>query len=362
LARKQRTIAIGQEKEEIRRIIEETGMKYATIPNGLFDDIYTKNNIKGLVQEEIGGKKQWIEGDTKFTELELIVFIFLQFMMMNKFTLTYTQFAEYIGCSSKQLKVVLKRLQHFKGVTNARYSTHTDGIVIDEEKEVPLITEKLHTAYNPKTKKNQKTLHWYTNYIPNHKETKNKSGESIKPINFFLVTLDDFELLINEKLTRNEFVTYLFLLKAYKPSVDVNHQMYWKLSTISEHLNYKLVTTVHNHIEKLLSLNIDSVPLLEEIRPKNYDMQISKGEEPSSRYIPIFNPKKLVEMDSAKEEMNSSKVEMSFSEQEMSSENMETDNPKVEMSFEKEEIGLSEQEMSYYEKEMTVEELEALFE
>lgn len=359
MARKKR-ILIGKGKKEINKLIEETGMKYVTIPNGLFDDIYCKSEVKGVIQQEgEDGKKQWVESDTKFTELELIVFIFLQFMMLNKFTLTYTQFADYIGCSSKQLKVVLKRLQYFKGITNSRYSRYEEKTVVGEENEVPLISEKVHTAYNPKTKKNQKTLHWYTNYIPNHKVVKDKAS---KPINFFIVTFSDFNLLIDGKLTRNEFITYLFLLKAYKPSVDDNHQMYWKLSTIAEHLNYKLTSTIHSHIEKLLDLHIGETALLKEIRPKNYDSQIDKGEEPSSRYIPIFNPQKLREMDLEKSETSLPEVEMSFDETETDSENKEIDVPKEEMNSDNIEVDLPKKEKNNQKKEMTEEEMEAMFE
>ncbi|MGO5010812.1 hypothetical protein ACTQ5K_02840 [Niallia sp. Sow4_A1] len=359
MARKKR-ILIGKGKKEINKLIEETGMKYVTIPNGLFDDIYCKSEVKGVIQQEgEDGKKQWVESDTKFTELELIVFIFLQFMMLNKFTLTYTQFADYIGCSSKQLKVVLKRLQHFKGITNSRYSKYEDKMIVEDENEVPLISEKVHTAYNPKTKKNQKTLHWYTNYIPNHKVVKDKAS---KPINFFIVTFSDFNLLIDGKLTRNEFITYLFLLKAYKPSVDDNHQMYWKLSTIAEHLNYKLTSTIHSHIEKLLDLHIGETALLKEIRPKNYDSQIDKGEEPSSRYIPIFNPQKLREMDLEKSETSLPEVEMSSNQREINVENNEINISDKETNLNNQEIILSEKETDNQKKEMTEEEMEAMFE
>lgn len=303
--RQKRTLVKGEPERqkvinEVKNIIQTTGMKYAIIPNGIFDELYIKE-------------------ETKFTELDMITYVFLQFMMINKFTLTHKDFAEYIGCSSKQLKIVLNRLQQFKAKTNAVYYPYEDKVKIVDEKEVPLISEKMHSAYNPKTKKNKKTLHWYTNFIPYYKSTKKKDQEVLLPENFFMVTLEDFELLINGVLTRTEFVTYLFFLRAYKFGANDDKQVYWKLSTITEMLNYRLVETVHKHVEKILNLSINSIPLLEEIRPKNYDMQIMKGEEPSSKYIPRYNTSKMVEMSfgkmevgSVNEEVNSEKVEVSF--------------------------------------------------
>jgi hypothetical protein len=314
---------IQQLRSDIRKIIEDTGMKYVLIPNGIFDDFYTNK-------------------DKQFTELDMTVYIFLQFMMVNKFTLNYKKFADYIGCSSKQLKEVLKRLQQFKGKTNAVYYSYEDKVKITDETEVSLISEKTHSAYNPKTMKNQKTLHWYTNYIPYYKAQK----KEVVPFNFFMVTLEDFDLLTEGKLTRNEFITYLFFLKAYKYGSADEHQMWWKLSTITETLNYKLVKSLHKHMGKILSLKINEVPLLEEIRPKNYDLQILKGEEPSSRYIPRFNTSKMMEMNFGKVEMNSLNEEVNSEIQEVNFENKE-------MSFQKEEVSFTNEEMDSPEWEMT---------
>lgn len=323
--RQKRTIVKG--KEEIRKIIEENGMKYVLISNGILDEFYTD----GTVDER------------QFTELDVTVYIFLQFLMVNKLTLSYEEIASYLGCSSKQLKKVLIRLQEFKGKVNAVYYPYEDRVKIIDEKSVPLITEKTHSAYNPKTMKNEKRLHWYTNYIPYYKAVK----KEVVPVNFFMVTLDDLDLLTNKVLTRNEFVTYLFFLKAYKYGTSDEHQMWWKLSTIAETLNYKLVKTLHKHIEKILSLTINNIPLLEEIRPKNYDLQIDKGEEPSSRYIPRFNLSKMVEMNFGKQEVNSLNLEMDFLNEEVNFEKQEVDSRKEEVNFTKEEMDSPEWEMTF---------------
>ncbi|MEH7419598.1 hypothetical protein V7266_30665 [Neobacillus drentensis] len=312
--RQKRTIVTNK---DIRNMIEDNGMKYVLIPNGIFDELYMD--------------------EKQFTELDMTVFIFLQFMTVNKITtLNYEEMAKCVGCSTKQLKLVLKGLQEIKGKTNARYYSYEDKVEIVEEMEVSLISEKEHSAYNPKTRKNQKTLHWYTNYIPYYKSNKYEAV----PVSFFMVTLEDLDLLTNKQLSRNEFVTYLFFLKAYKYGAADDKQMWWKLSTIAGTLNYKLVETVHNHVEKILNLKINGTPLLEEIRPKNYDLQISKGEEPSSRYIPRYNNSKMVEKKFGKQEVNLLKEKMDLLYEEMSSkveevnfENMEVNSIDLEMVF-----------------------------
>jgi hypothetical protein len=310
---------------EIRNIIEENGMKYVLIPNGIFDELYMK---------------ELDEDEQRFSELDLVAYIFLQFMMVNKFTLNYEDFAGYIGCSSKQLKVALKRLREFRGKVNAKYSAAIDKVKLIVECEVPLISEKTHSAYNPKLKKNIKKLHWYTNFIPYYKQTKKVGKEINLPYNFFMITIEDFDLLTNGTLSRNEFITYLYLLKTYKYGANDESQMYWKLSTIAENLQYKMTGTIHKHIEKLLDLKIGDVPLLEEIKPKNYNLQILKGEEPSSRFIPRYNTSKMMEMDFGKQEMSSEEMEMSF-------EKLEMDSKKVEMGFSEEEMNSPEWEMTF---------------
>ncbi|MFJ7680322.1 hypothetical protein ACIQXQ_20045 [Peribacillus sp. NPDC097198] len=347
--RQKRTILKG--KDAIKKIIEDNGMRYTFIHNGLFDELFTKESIKGLVPVRINdpdnpGKTitTWEMGETKITELEVVVYIFLQFMMINKFTLNYKEFADYIGCSSKQIKVALNRLESFEGTTNGKYSSAEDRITIVDERSVNLITPKMHSAYLPTIKGSIHSRHWYTNYIPNYKKSKD---DKLLPVQFFMVSIDDFELLTEGVLSRTEFLTYLFLLKSYKYGTKDEGQMWWRLSTIAETLNYKLVKTVHTHIEKLLNTKKDGVPLLEEIRPNNYELQILKGEEPASRYLPRYNTAKMKEMNFGKQEMSFEKEEMSLDKQEMDYAETEVDLPKQEMKYPKQEMDDEEWEMPF---------------
>ena len=343
-------------KENVRNMIKENGMEYIMLNNGIFDDLFEMDKLDGVIQVKTNPEtkeKERITGETKFSELEMIVFIFLQFMMKNSFTLSKEEIADYVGCSTKQLRLILERLRYFRAKCNSRYYAREDKIVPNEFNEgtTRLVSEKTYVAYNPKSKKNQKRLHWFTDYMPSHKFEEIEGKTVATPLDFFLVTIKDFDLLTNGTLTRTEFITYLFLLRRYKSGAPDEKQMHWKFSTIAEKLNYKLPGTVQNHIEKLLSVEINGTPLIKEIRPKNYELQIEKGEEPSARFIPVYNPQILGEMDSEKEEVSSN-------EKEVNSRIWEDDFVEVEVGFPKEEVNISKEEVGYQKVETYLKSLE----
>jgi AraC-like DNA-binding protein len=327
--RQKRTIARG--KEEIEKIINESGMNYTLINNRIFDDLYEQQK-KSIPYYKSRDEVENVD----ITELDLVTYIMLQFMMINKFTLNYEEMARFIGCSSKQLKHSLKKMAGIKVKGNARYSPDLGKTLKAEFEDRYMITNKEHKAFNPRSKKSVKTQHYYTNFIPDHKdlEVENKKP---KPINFFMVTLDDFKLLTDGVLERNEFITYLFLLRINK--FKSTKPFYISISKIADRLNYRLPETVDKHIEKIKSITIDGSPLVEEQRPMNYDLQIMKGEEPSAYYQTTYNLSKMLEM-------SSDKSEVSFTKEEMSSEKKEMDLWEEEMSSEEMEMAFKEMEMS----------------
>ncbi|MED4354472.1 hypothetical protein P9265_19535 [Schinkia azotoformans] len=321
---------IVKTREEIDHVIDKEGFKYIFINNNIFDDFYEKKATvtrKVKVKDKVTNEMKEEERIEYFTELDMIVFIFVQFLSKNKVTVNKNRMADYLGCSSKQLNVSLQKLALFKGKTNARYNGRKDIMEIVEEQEVPLINEKSYSAYNPKTKKRKQALHWFVDYIPFHKLKKKEDKEIVIPIEFFMVTIDDLKLLLNGTLSRNEFITYLWLLRRCKYGASHDKQMWWSYSAIAEYLNYKLPETIQNHIEKLLKIEIDNIPLLEEVRPNNYDFRIIQGEEPSAKFIPVYNPTKMMEMDFRKTEVNSEKQEVNLEKREVSFK-------KTEMNFE----------------------------
>ncbi|MEC1726943.1 hypothetical protein P9E34_19735 [Schinkia azotoformans] len=336
MVRNRRIRNVVRTREEIDSVIEKNGHKYILIPNNIFDDFYEKKATvtrKVMEKNKDTGELEEKEKIEHFTELDMIVYIFLQFISKNKITTNKNRIAEYLDCSSKQLSVSLKKLRLYEGKINARYNPYHNVVDIIEETVEPLITEKSYLAYNPKTKKRKQALHWFVNYIPYYKIKKKKDKEVAVAVNFFMVTFDDLQLLLDGTLTRNEFVTYLWLLRVYKYGATHDGQMWWSYSKIAERLNYKLPETIQNHIEKLLEIKIDDIPLLEEIRPDNYDLKLLQGEEPSAKFIPIYNPSKMMEMDFGKEEVNSENEEVNFKIAEVSLEKEEMDFEKAEALF-----------------------------
>lgn len=244
-------------KEEIQKIIESNGIKYLLVNNKIFDELYENEELK-------------------MSELDLITYIHLQIMMLNKITLSAKELASWIGCSEKQIRVVINRLKEYKVSCNCRYSPYESKVVLTddgEERMVSLITEKDQIAYNTVTKKNQKVKHWYPHLIPDHKEDKNKPT----PVNFFLVSLKDFNLFTGGKLSRTEFITYLFLLKAYAYGKEEKDQVWMRYSVIASKTRRKLPQTVHDHIEKFKELRIEGTPLIRQINPNNYQIRIDMG-------------------------------------------------------------------------------------
>ncbi|MCR4367093.1 hypothetical protein NT852_14915 [Bacillus amyloliquefaciens] len=271
-------------KEEIQKIIESSGIKYLLVNNKIFDELYVKEELK-------------------MSELDLITYIHLQIMMLNKITLSAKELASWIGCSEKQIRVVISRLREYKVTCNCRYSPHESKVVITddgEERIISLITEKNQVVYNPSTKSNKKVKHWYPNLIPDHKKGKDKPI----PVNFFLVSLKDLNLFTQGQLSRTEFITYLFLLKTYAYGKEDKDQVWMRYNFIASKTRRKLSQTIQDHIEKLKSLSIDGTRLIRQMYPNNYQLRIDTGQEASSKFIPDFNVKTMDELKLEKKEVS----------------------------------------------------------
>ncbi|MED3511721.1 hypothetical protein [Bacillus velezensis] len=271
-------------KEEIQKIIESSGIKYLLVNNKIFDELYGNEELK-------------------MSELDLITYIHLQIMMLNKITLSAKELAAWIGCSEKQIRVVINRLKEYKVPCNCLYSPYESKVALTddgEERIVSLITEKNQVVYNPSTKSNQKVKHWYPNLIPDHKKGKDKPV----PVNFFLVSLKDLNLFTQGQLSRTEFITYLFLLKTYAYGKKDKDQVWMRYSFIASKTRRKLPQTTQDHIEKLKSLNIDGAQLIRQMYPNNYQIQMESGHETSSKFIPDFNIKTMGELKLEKKEVS----------------------------------------------------------
>ncbi|NHN20914.1 hypothetical protein HRF59_05240 [Bacillus velezensis] len=211
------------------------------------------------------------------TEADLITYIALQLGMDNHTDNTLENISEMTGYSEALVSQSLKKLEDFNGKTNCKYK----GFNIELNKDGKSILRRL---VEQKKKTEEKV--WVPNFLPSHGK---KLGE-IKPVltTYFVVTEADFELLKNGTLTRSEFVTYLFLLKAHKYEKGIRSQLWFRRSTVAKKLK-RSTLTVSKHIRKFLNITIEGIPLIEEKKHPSYEAKVEIGEEPSCIVTPTYN-------------------------------------------------------------------------
>lgn len=291
----------------IRWLIEEM-QPYVPISNKLFDALYEQESI---LYSPIKNGTFFQEKETVFTDIDLIIYVFLTFLHRAAVTLYLEEIAGYLKCSKKQLSNSIGKMRGIKVDLNNSYSY---GRRILHEVRNYLITEKNEAIYieeeRQKKGKYRRGKVWYTNLEIDHKE----SGDEMKPANFFFVTIDDFDLLTDGKLTRKEFIFYLFLLRT---DTNNKHRFYLKNTTIARRLKIKGVdTTLASYIEKAEKLGIIQINY-----PENYEKKVMAGREPSREFIPLFNRSRLSlyqskddegKTDSQKEEVSSELYKLDF--------------------------------------------------
>lgn len=279
-------------KEEIRGILEKH-QQFVPINNRIFDDLYEKDKIVyRLILEKENRYSDPIE--TTFTDLDMIIYIFLGFLQRCAITLYPKEIANYLQCSEKQFNASIQKMRGIQVEANNRQ--YGEKFSITDRKPM-LISEKNETAFE--NGKHTKAKVWYPNFNADIAE---KDGE-VRKVNFFHLTIYDFDLLTERKLTRKEFILYVFLIRL---DTDNNKHFYIKYSTIGERLKIKgLDTTLSGYIEKLKSFGLIEINL-----PQNYDRKVLSRQEPSYELIPIFNRQKLREMREQKVEVSHEDGEM----------------------------------------------------
>ncbi|KQX69250.1 hypothetical protein [Paenibacillus sp. Root444D2] len=264
--------------EQVRGYIKEH-MKFVMINNRIFDDFYENRELyyHPLKDEMYIDRNTKIE--TNFSDLDMVIFIFIHLLQLNKITLYEKEMAAYLGCHERYLKESIKKINLIRGNVKAQYNPHRDIIdILSEPKEVSLINYKM----DRKGRRSKSPVpEWYVDFIPDHKKTK----EGTTPINFFAVTIDDLDLLTKGYLTRPEFILYLFFIRIHKEKSEQQKPFNLRNSTIAERLQIKGAdTTLNKYIDKLESLGLIQINY-----PKNYDDKLMFRQEPSREFIPIAN-------------------------------------------------------------------------
>ncbi|MEC1780053.1 hypothetical protein [Schinkia azotoformans] len=298
--------------EEIRELIENSGLPYILVNNRIFEQFYEvgKGTYTPYAKEIEGKKGEYeyfllngdkvpyseskIEHGVNFDERDITIFILLTFLDQIDFQGYTVEIANYLGTKSdKRIKERIKKLKFLQGEVNS-YRGSGERKYYSEPRKDRFITEK-----NVKGFENGKQVtlnRWYVNYECDYKQTMDKDGNIIdKPENFFMVTIYDLDLLTSGQLTEKEFVTYLYLIKSYNSAK--NDAIYQTISTISDKINIQDRAITKRILEKLVTIRVKDkfcddgkdFPLVHFSKPANYEDKLAKRLEPSLKYYPIYN-------------------------------------------------------------------------
>ncbi|KQL54525.1 hypothetical protein AN964_14165 [Heyndrickxia shackletonii] len=312
---------IKRKPKEIREMIETTDMKYIMLNNRLFDDFYSKGKVtyKPVLMKEKNkdtGKVEeyWLYHDGKtvdysennipepktatFDERDFLIIILIKFLQQQNFVGYSKELADYLFKSKKdnndkRMKQRLKKLQVLQGTVNNIYHhkdkkrvMHLDGT------QVRLINEEKVEGYEGNTKRI--FYKWHLNFDCDYKIEKDKDKKETEvPTNFFRVTIYDLDLYTNGILNEKEFITYLYFIRSFNPSIPIWHS----IGAISEKTNVKNVSKTDELVERLTHVKVkdkfckedETFPLIHVDRPENYKRKILERQQPSSFYKPIYH-------------------------------------------------------------------------
>jgi DNA-binding MarR family transcriptional regulator len=284
-----------RKSEQIRQFIEED-KRFVPINNRIFDDLYIHNDVELYpfhddpvdIKDKLSDNK---EKKFRITEIDLIIFIFLQLINYNKVVMYPDEIANYLSCSKKTLSKSINKLQRMQCAVTTKYS-HVTGKREYDEHNVRVLSEKKYSIVvkddNGKTSK-RKMEEWFINFDTDWEFYKKKDVDKWKRINFFFVTIYDFDLLTNGMLSRTEFIVYLYLIRRdARRGFDSKRNFYLKNSTIAEELMIK----GSDNIEKYLD-NLEQYGYIQVNHPKNYEVHKQKYIETSREFKPVYNYKAL---------------------------------------------------------------------
>lgn len=315
-----RIARIYRKPEEIRELIENSGLPYILVNNRIFEQFY--ENGKGRYTpyaKEIEGKKgeyeyfllngdkvpdseSKVEHEVNFDDRDIIIFILLTFLDQIDFQGYAVEIANYLGSKSdKRIKERIKKLKFLQGEVNS-YRGSGERKYYPEPKKDRFITEQEVKGFE---KGKKVTLNrWYVNFECDYEQTKDKDGNLInKPKNFFMVTIYDLDLLTSGVLSEKEFIAYLYLIKSFNSGK--NDAIYQKISTISKKINIKDIDITKKILKKLVSIRVKDkfcddeqkdFPLVHFSKPANFQDQLVKRLEPSLKYYPIYNDTTLLKL------------------------------------------------------------------
>lgn len=303
--------------EELRELIENSGLKYVMINNRIFDDFLEKGgnyySPKKVIDEK-NKKEEWKDHEGKvyefsqindiyatFDERDLILFIFLKFLEQQEFSGYTQEIADYLRYSDKRIKPRLNKLEFLTGSYN--HLTNENEI---QEKRARLINKKNIKGYENGKKRSFNK--WYVTFNCDYKkEVDHKTGElKFIPENFFIITIYDLDLYTKGILNEKEFITYLYLIRSYDSKKE--KAISQRISTISSKINIKNSSITELIFDRLINIRIkdkfcsvdEDLPLIHVSKPANFSKKILIREEPSYYFDPIYNRTTIQKIDNLK--------------------------------------------------------------
>ncbi|KMY50557.1 hypothetical protein [Peribacillus loiseleuriae] len=304
---------ILRKHEDIRKMIEDTDMKFIMLNNRLFDDFYKLGKIQyrpklisdkdgdryinydGMVYpyQEFADKEKMLTAT--FDERDFILIVLLKFLSLHNFKGYTKEIADYLGYSDKRVKERIKKLQFLEGtMNNTFYHKKKERTMYPDGVKVRVINEESEDGYENGNIK-RKFYKWHLNFDCDYKREVDEHGEiQDTPINFFKVTIYDLDLYTSKLLNEKEFITYLYFVSSYNANQDIWHTM----DKLSENLNTKDVKITEKIVARLIELRVkdkfvdennQDFPLFHVKRPANYEKRVKEREQPSAYYIPMYN-------------------------------------------------------------------------
>lgn len=274
----------------IRKLFEDNGIKYIMVSNKIMD-LYQQGYQEYIDKETSEIKKR------TFDSRDLALYIGIEFLNRMEFWGYLEEIEYFTGMSMKRIKPRLEKLEAIELQMNNHLTKNGKNELLDTTRGYPLV--KKHKDRGFERNRTVKTYRWYTPFDCDKKSVKNPETKEneLQSINYFMVTVYDYDLFVNKILDAEEFALYLYLIQCYDSSSEENKGIPQSTRKIAENLNIKNVDVMQRRLNKLIEMRIkdrfcpddENYQLIRTTKPKNFNTKLVTRQEPSLHYYPIYN-------------------------------------------------------------------------
>ncbi|MCM3444361.1 hypothetical protein [Metabacillus halosaccharovorans] len=278
----------------IRKLFEDNGVKYIMVSNKIME-LYQQG-----YQEYIDKKSGEIKKRT-FDSRDLALYIGIEFLNRMEFWGYLEEIDYFTGMSMKRIEPRLEKLEQIELPMNNHLTKTGENELLATPRNYPLV--KKHRDRGFERNRTVKTYRWYTPFDCDKKAVKNPETKEteLQSINYFMVTVYDYDLFVNKILDADEFALYLYLVQCYDSSSEEGKGIPQSARKIAENLNVKNVDVMQRRLNKLIELRIKdrfcpddkTFPLIQTTKPNNFNTKLVTRQEPSLHYYPVYNDKTI---------------------------------------------------------------------